>query len=126
MESSSGMVSLGCRVPASLKARLDRAAELAGHTQSEEAARRLADSFELQPIFEIMTLGQSADGRPWFEDPARAVMVLQMVRAYLQTFVSTAAMSPAAVAAVRPAAAPGVSSLPDRPPRPVRLKRRPR
>jgi len=81
-------VALGLRVPAELKARLDSAADIAGRSQGEEAARRLAASFELQPIAEIMGISESTGDGRWFEDPAKAAMVFRLVGAYLRSLLS--------------------------------------
>ena len=55
-------------LPAELKARLDDAAEKAGRSQGEEAARRLQSSFELQPIKEIITIVETVCGKSWRDD----------------------------------------------------------
>ena len=82
-------VALGLLVPAELKTRLDAAAEAAGRSQGEEAARRLETSFELQPIKEIMTsIGSTGEGGRWFENPAKAALVFRLIDAYLRSFLS--------------------------------------
>ena len=82
------MVTTSLRVSAELKTKLDLAADDSDRSQSEEAARRLAASFELQPIKDIMMVVNVIDGGRWHEEPAKADLVIELVETYLRSLLS--------------------------------------
>jgi hypothetical protein len=90
-------VSLGLRIPADLKVKLDKASLASGRSQSDEAARRLNHTFDMETVMEearemrivahfIAAIQEGTNGKTWRDDPETCRRVVAYVVEFFKQY----------------------------------------